>query len=124
MSGLRQCVVCGEFISAAAIGVFQGECGGWFHEGCVGVEGDRVRILRRLMRGERLKQRPDGYLMGCDRMAARVEELRKRGIPVVTEMVWSGKKGGRVALYSLEDDWLARHGGEYDVWGRKIQTVP
>ena len=59
-------------------------------------------ILLHLQSGEALTAYTALQQFGCLRLAARIDELRRRGVPITTEQIQVGK-GKRVAMYSLDD---------------------
>lgn len=52
----------------------------------------RDQILAYLKRGRALTQRAAADLFGCMRLAARIEELRDAGEPIVTERITEGDR--------------------------------
>lgn len=56
-------------------------------------------ILSVLKRGEKLTALEAQWRFGCMRLAARIQDLRDKGVPVNTTMVKIGES--RVARYSL-----------------------
>ena len=59
-------------------------------------------ILAHLRTGEALTAYTALQLFGCLRLAARIDELRRRGEPIRTEQIVVGR-GKRVECYSLDD---------------------
>ena len=59
------------------------------------------KVLSLLKRGKYLTAHVASLELGIDRLAARIENLRSRGVPIRTTMVQRGKK--RFAQY-----WLPR----------------
>lgn len=57
------------------------------------------QILSALKRGEKLTPLMALQRYGCFRLAARIQDLRDSGVPVITSMVKVGES--RVARYSL-----------------------
>lgn len=61
----------------------------------------RALIRRALEAGDAITQLDAFNRYGCFRLGARVWELKREGLPIVSEMVEVGEEGKRVARYSL-----------------------
>lgn len=65
----------------------------------------RARILLHLKRGRMLTPLDALWKFGCERLAARIHELRGLGVPVRSRMIAVGPQRKRVAMY-----WISRAG--------------
>lgn len=62
----------------------------------------KQKILCHLIANGGITQREAERAFGCCRLAPRIFELRKKGVPIITEMVYEDGVGH--ARYRLEDD--------------------
>ena len=64
----------------------------------------RAQVLAWLRKGRTITHLEAERLFGCIRVAARIDELRNAGWPIVTDMIQVRTKAGkaRVACYRLE----------------------
>ena len=60
-----------------------------------------ARILNHLKECRGITQAEALSFYGCSRLAPRIYELRKMGLPIVTERIVVGRKRKNVARYSL-----------------------
>lgn len=63
----------------------------------------KEQILEFLQDGEKITPLEALELFGCNRLASRIDEIRKDGFPIVTEMISVPTRHGktRVARYSM-----------------------
>lgn len=64
----------------------------------------KLAVLELLQTGQSITQDEARGQFGIMRLASRVDELRREGWDVVTEMVHAGENGARVARYSLGEE--------------------
>ncbi|NLL36543.1 MAG: hypothetical protein GX256_03350 [Fretibacterium sp.] len=64
----------------------------------------KLDVLRHLQAGHTLTQDEARALFGIMRLASRIEELRREGWNIVTEMIPVGQNGAKVGRYSLSKE--------------------
>ncbi len=70
-------------------------------------ESQNSQILDFLWAGNKLTPLLALELFGCFRLAARINDLKRNGWPIITDIITT-EKGKRVAQYSMRSEWFGQ----------------